>query len=95
MKDQEIQIGCTYRVIAGAITKIITIKDREGLLTAMDVNDRGGLEPIVLDADELVRLGFIVNDTRHQWNKRDCKPEGVHENNVASFKIWIYFQESI
>ena len=97
MKDQEIQIGCTYRVTKGEESRIVTIKDKAELIASLYLNDKGRIEPIVLDSDELVRLGLklIDSDDDHGYYlqsidlflDRSFQPCGIGEYTIVFERV--------
>lgn len=102
MKDQEIQIGCSYRVTKGEESRIVTIKDKAELIASLCLNDKGRIEPIALDADELARLGAEKdeNNSRHtiQLNKDyklelTCNGFSNHEDGEYWISITGYYQQ--
>jgi hypothetical protein len=81
MKEQEIQIGCSYRLTEKMGGGIMTVKTRKDLLDALELFDKGFIEPIVLDSNELVNFGF----------ESDGEGGEVHFKINENFSLCVFF----
>lgn len=90
MKEAEIQIGCTYRVTNPIESRIATIKNKAELIASLHLNDQGRIEPILLDEDELVRLGFDKDtETTYRWFSGDNIAVDIDDFGVRVSNWWL------
>lgn len=102
MKEQDLHIGCSYRLAEKMGSGILTIKTRKDLLDAFQFFDYGLVEPIQIDADELKRLGFTKDENKDLNTIRlnedytlelTCNGFSNHEHGEYYVSIVGYFQQ--